>query len=93
MTKEIWYSQQYIKPFLPIAVVPILSITRKTVEVSIKKTDSQILHSGQQRMRWLSNISNSTDMNLSKLQETVEDRGAWNAAAHGVTKSQTQLSD
>ena len=33
------------------------------------------------------------DMNLSKLQETVEDRGAWHATAHGVAKSQTQLSD
>ena len=38
-------------------------------------------------------ITNSTDMNLSKLQETVEDRGAWSAAVHGIKKSQTRLSE
>ena len=44
---------------------------------------------GQQSMRWLSSIMDSMDMNLSKLQEIVEDRGAWCAAVHGVTKSWT----
>ena len=48
---------------------------------------------GQQRKRWLDSISDSTDMNLSKLQEVVEDRGAWRAAVPKVTKSQAQLSD
>ena len=47
----------------------------------------------QQRMRWLDSITNLVDMNLSKLRETVEDRGAWRAIVHRVAKSQTQLSD
>ena len=43
---------------------------------------------GQQRMRWLDTITDSVDMNLSKLQEIVEDRETWHTAVHGVTKSQ-----
>ena len=51
------------------------------------------MRSGQQRMRWLHGITDTMDMNLSKLREIVKDRKAWHAAVHRVAKSWTGLSD
>ena len=58
----------------------------------LRKTEGRRIR-GQQRIRWLDSITDSVDMNLSKLWEIVEDRGAWYAAVHRVAKNQTQFSD
>ena len=48
---------------------------------------------GRQRIRWLNDITDSMDMSLSELQESVMDREAWRAVIHGIAKSQTRLND
>ena len=58
----------------------------------LKKTEGK-RRQGQQKMRWLDSITDLKDKNVSKLQEIVEDRGAWSAAVYEVAKIQTQLSN
>ena len=54
--------------------------------------DERQKEKGWQRMRWLESITESVDVNLSKLWETVENRGAWCTTVRGIAKSRTQLS-
>ena len=69
---------------------------KKESTVDLMQTKRQSLDRMQtkrQRMRWLDGITDSTDLNACKLLETVEDRGVWRAAVHGVAKCRTPLSN
>ena len=75
------------------AEVPVLWPPDAKSQLTGKDPDASKRRKGRQRIRWLDSITDSMDMNLSKLLETVEDRGAWYSAVHRAAKSCTRLTE